>query len=112
MSNQSSLQVDKMCILIHDKIYFLRYYAIMDTKIITITDFVRKFGQYADMLSSLVKIILTRKGRPFAEVKATPQEKNRKLLALINTWDGRLFENEAIWKKVLTRRNRKRIVKI
>lgn len=84
----------------------------MDTKIIPITDFVRKFGQYADMLSSMDKIILTREGRPFAEVKATPQEKNRKLLALMKTWDGKLFENEAIWKKVLIRRNRKKPNKI
>ncbi len=84
----------------------------MDTKIIPITDFVRKFGQYADMLSSMDKIILTREGRPFAEVKATPQEKNRKLLALRGSWKGTLFDNDALWKKVLTRRNRKKQVKI
>jgi len=84
----------------------------MDTKIIPITDFVRKFGQYADMLSSLDKIILTREGWPFAEVKSTPQEKNRRLISLLKTWDGRLFENKAVWKKVLVRRNRKKPVKI
>ena len=84
----------------------------MDTKIIPITDFIRKFGEYADMLSSLDMLILTREGRPFATVAATPEEKNRKLLSLRGTWDGKLFENEAIWKTVLTRRNRKKPIKI
>lgn len=84
----------------------------MDTKIIPITDFIRKFGEYADKLSSLDKIILTREGRPFAQLTATTQEKNRKLLSLRETWDGRLFKNKAIWKKVLARRNRKTKIKI
>lgn len=84
----------------------------MDTIIIPITDFVRKFGAYANRLPSLEKIILTREGRPFAELKASPQEKNRKLIELIKSFDGKLFENEEVWKAVFTRRNRKKPIKI
>lgn len=84
----------------------------MDTVIIPITDFVRKAGEYAARLPSLEKIILTKGGRPFAELKATPEEKNKKLIALIKSFDGKLFENEEVWKAVFTRRNRKKPIKI
>lgn len=84
----------------------------MDTIIIPVTDFIRKFGDYANRLPSLEKIILTREGRPFAELKLSPEERNRKLLSLRGSWDGKLFDNDKIWKAVLIRRNRKRTVKI
>lgn len=80
----------------------------MDTMIIPITDFVRKFGQYADKLSSLDKIILTREGRPFAELKSTPEEKNKKLLSFAGIWKGTKLDDDKLWKKVLVRRNRKK----
>lgn len=84
----------------------------MDTQIVTITDFIRKFGEYAEMLPLMDKLILTRDGRPFATLKATPQEKNKRLLSLIKAWDGRLFGNDAVWKAVSVRRNRKKPIKI
>ena len=85
---------------------------IMDTVIIPITDFIRKFGQYADILANVDKLILTREGRPFATVEITAEEKNKKLLSLKNSWNGKLFENEEVWKAVLTRRNRRKPIKI
>lgn len=54
----------------------------MNQPIVPISDFIRKFGVYAEMLSKTDAIILTRDGRPFATLKATPEEKNRKLLSL------------------------------
>ena len=84
----------------------------MDTKVMPITDFIRKFGEYADMLPLMDKFILTRDGRPFATLKATPQEKNKRLLSLRGAWDGRLFGNDAVWKAVAVRRNRKKPIKI
>lgn len=84
----------------------------MNTKIITVTDFIRNFGMYSDMLTKVDKLILTREGRPFATVAPTPEEKNKQLLSLRGEWNGRLFDNEAVWKEVLSRRNRKNPVKI
>lgn len=84
----------------------------MTSKIIPVTEFIRNFGTYADLLLKTNKIILTREGRPFAEIKATPDEKNRELLRLRNSWDGKLFENAKVWKKVLMRRNRKKPIVI
>jgi len=84
----------------------------MDTKIIPITDFIRRFGAYADLLPHMDKLILTRQGRPFAEVRATAQEKNRKLLKFAGVWKGTKLDDDAYWKKVLSRKSRKPIVKL
>ena len=82
----------------------------MDTKIIPITDFVRRFGQYADLLPRIDKLILTREGRPFAEVRATAQEKNKKLLKFAGVWKGTKLDDERHWKKILSRKSRKHII--
>lgn len=88
------------------------HYHVLMTKIIPITDFIRKFGNYSDLLPQLEKIVLTREGRPFAELKATPEEKNRQLLELKGTWKGSLFANNHSWKEVNKRKNRKSPVKL
>lgn len=82
----------------------------MDTKIVPITDFVRKFGMYADLLPSVNELVLTRGGRPFATVKATPEEKNRELLACAGIWKGTKLDNDTFWKKARTRKNRRKLI--
>ena len=84
----------------------------MDIRIIPVTDFIRKFGEYAEILPRIDKLILTREGRPFAEVKATPEEKNRKLLSFFGAWKNTEFDNDELWKKALTRKNRTKFPKI
>ncbi len=84
----------------------------MDTKIVSVTDFLRNFGKYADMLPNVDKLILTREGRPYAEFKLTPEERNERLLALRGKWDGKLFGDDKFWKKVLKRKNRKYPIKL
>lgn len=84
----------------------------MMTKIIPVTDFVRRFGEYADMLATIDKLILTRDGRPFAEVKMIPEEKNKKLLEFFGLWKGTTLDSDTLWKSVRTRKNRKKIVKL
>lgn len=84
----------------------------MITKIIPITDFIRKFGEYAELLPKIDKLILTREGRPFAELKSTPQERNKRLLSLAGRWKNTPLASSEYWKKVLVRRNRKEIVEI
>jgi len=84
----------------------------MDTRIIPVTDFIRKFGDWAEILPSIDKIILTREGRPFATVKASAEIKNEKLLALAGIWKDTKLEKDSLWEKVLTRKNRKNPVKL
>lgn len=79
----------------------------MDTRIIPVTDFIRQFGDWAEMLPRIDKIILTREGRPFATVKAAAQAKNEKLLALAGIWKNTGLDNDSLWKNVLTRKNRR-----
>ncbi len=78
----------------------------MSPTIIPITDFIRKFGSYADQLPMLEELILTRDGRPFATVKATAQEKNREFLRFFGAWKGTPLDSDSFWKTVRTRRNR------
>lgn len=78
----------------------------MSTTIIPISDFIRKFGMYADMLTSVDSITLTRDGRPFATLKATPEEKNKKLLSFFGAWKGTALDSDELWKKVRTRKNK------
>lgn len=84
----------------------------MDTKIIPITDFIRNAGRYADMLATLDTLILTREGRPFATLKATPEEKNRELLGFYGIWKNSPLDNDKLWKHVRRRNSRKSLVKL
>lgn len=84
----------------------------MDSKIISVTNFIRSFGDYADLLPTIDKIILTRDGRPFATVKATAETKNEKLLAMSGIWKNTKLDNDLLWKEILTRKNRKGPIKI
>jgi hypothetical protein len=77
----------------------------MDTKIVPISDFIRKFGQYADLLPALTEIILTRDGRPFASLRARPEEKNRELASFAGLWKGTSLDRDRLWKDVRKRTN-------
>lgn len=79
----------------------------MNQPIVPISDFIRKFGMYANMLADVEEIILTRDSRPFATIRATPQEKNRKLLSLAGAWKGTELDSPAFWKSVRKRKNKK-----
>lgn len=83
----------------------------MNIKIIPVSDFIRNFGDYANLLSSVDKIVLTREGRPFATVKATPEEKNRELLNFFGLWKGTKLDNDKLWREVLKRKSRKTLPK-
>lgn len=82
----------------------------MSIKIVPITDFIRNFGVYSDLLSKIDKLILTREGRPFATIKATPEEKNKKLLSFAGIFNGTKLEDEKFWKNTLKRKSRKEIL--
>lgn len=84
----------------------------MNTIIVPITDFVRKLGEYTALLPRVNEIILTREGRPFATVKATPEEKNKQLLKSFGAWKGTNLDSDEFWEKVLVRKSRKKQIKI
>lgn len=84
----------------------------MDTIIVPVTDFIRKFGEYADLLPKLDEIILTREGRHFAVIKASPRERNLRLLESAGVWKNTNLDDDSFWKKTLKRKNKKDIPKI
>lgn len=80
--------------------------------IISVTDFIRNFGDYTRILPEVEKLVLTRDGRPFAEVKIVPEEKNKKLLTFFGLWKGTNLDDDKFWKKALTRGNRKKTINL
>ncbi len=84
----------------------------MDTLTVNVTDFIRNFGNYADLLPELEKINLIRDGSPFAEIRSSNEVKNRRLLALAGSAVGTSLDDDKLWKKVFTRQNRKHPVKL
>ena len=84
----------------------------MDTRIIPVTDFIRRFGDWAEILPNIDKIILTREGRPFATIKASAEIKNEKLLALSGIWKDTKLDKDSLWERVLTRKNRRIPIKL
>lgn len=81
-------------------------------KIIPTTELIRRFGVYANLLPKIGEIILTREGRPFATLKATPEEKNRRLLGLAGILKGTILDSDKFWKTTLKRNNRKKEINI
>ena len=55
---------------------------------------------------------MIKKSRPFAEVKASPSEKNKKLLSFFGVWKGTKLDNDKFWKEVLRRKSRKDLIKL
>jgi len=55
---------------------------------------------------------MIKKSRPFAEVKASPSEKNKKLLSFFGVWKGTKLDNDKLWKEVLKRKSRKELIKL
>ncbi len=79
----------------------------MNSLIVPVTDFIRRFGDYADMLPHVKELILTRDGRHFATITASPGEKNKKLLSLAGAWKGTELDSDDYWDRVLVRKNKK-----
>ena len=82
------------------------------TKIMPITDFIRKFGEYSDLLPSLDKLILTREGRPFAEMRATAEAKSAARKKYAGIFAGSDLDNDQLWKAVAKRSSRKNKIKL
>lgn len=84
----------------------------MNTSIISVTDFIRKFGDFADLLPKIDKLILTRDGRPFAEVRIVPEERNKKLLSYSGIWKNTELDDNKFWNMALKRNSRKKPITI
>lgn len=82
------------------------------TKILPITDFIRKFGMYADLLPRLDGMILTREGRPFAKLQATDEAKAEARKKYFGILAGTKWDNDRFWAEVLKKKSRKTKIRI
>ena len=76
-------------------------------KIIPITDLRRNFGEITKDILSVGSYILTKGGRPFAIMKATPELRRENLKKAMGAWKGTDLDNDELWKEVFKRKSRK-----
>ncbi|OGM23182.1 hypothetical protein A2961_03560 [Candidatus Woesebacteria bacterium RIFCSPLOWO2_01_FULL_39_21] len=84
----------------------------MNTKIIPITELRRRFGDITSDLHLVNSIILTKDGRPFAELRAVPSVKAEGLKKLFGAWKGTDLDSDKLWEEVFKRKSRRRPVRI
>lgn len=74
---------------------------------ISINDLRRNFGEVEKVLPFVDHFIITKKGRPFAHLSATPTVKKELMKKYAGAFIGTMLEDERIWKKVLKKESRK-----
>lgn len=74
---------------------------------IAISDLRRKFGEIEEALPFVDHFILTKKGRPFAILSATPMAKKEAMKKTAGVFKGTKLATDTFWKDVLKRKSRK-----
>lgn len=80
-------------------------------KIIAINDLRRKFGEIEKELPYVNRFIITKKGKPFAILSADPAIKRKRLLEMAGIWKNTDLDDDKLWKDVLKRKSRRKIIK-
>lgn len=76
-------------------------------KIIAINDLRRKFGEIEEALPFVDHFILTKKGRPFAILSATPMVKKEEMKKTAGAFKGTKVATDSFWKDVLKKKSRR-----
>lgn len=84
-----------------------RVYHLSMNKIIPITDLRRNFGEITEDILSVGSYILTKGGRPFAIMKATPELRRENLKKAMGAWKGTDLNSDKLWKEVFRKKSRK-----
>lgn len=79
----------------------------LGTKIISVTDFVRNFGEESLNILAYESFILTKGGKPFMNVTAAPELRREKMKKFAGSLKGTDLYGEDIWKEVFKRKSRK-----
>ena len=80
-------------------------------KTIAISDLRRKFGEVERELPYVNRFIITKKGKPFAILSADPTIKRKHLLEMVGIWKNTDLDDDKLWKEVIKRKSRKKIIK-
>lgn len=79
----------------------------INEKTVAISDLRKRFGEIEDELPFVDRFVLTKKGKPFAILSATPQVKRRLMEKTAGAFKGTPLASEKVWKEVLKRKSRK-----
>lgn len=85
---------------------------VISEKIIPVTEMRRNFGAITANLSKYKKIILTRGGRPFAVLRPVDSGGKKNLLKTAGAWRGTELDNDALWRKALKKKSRRKAVSL
>lgn len=86
-----------------DKSRDYQYHLIMNEKTISINELRRKFGEIEEALPFVDHFVLTKKGKPFALLKAMPEVKKRIMKKTAGALKGTELDDDLLWKDVLKR---------
>ncbi|OHA63116.1 MAG: hypothetical protein A2748_03040 [Candidatus Wildermuthbacteria bacterium RIFCSPHIGHO2_01_FULL_45_20] len=79
-------------------------------KIIPITELRRNFGAITAKLAEIDSLILTKGGEPFAILKASPEEKKKRLKKSAGAWKDTSLDNGDIWREAQKKKSRKTLI--
>lgn len=85
----------------------MRTLPLSNDKTISINDLRRKFGDIEKSLPFLDRIVVTKKGKPFAILSATPAAKRDLMKETAGVFKGTELEKDDIWKEVLKKKSHK-----
>lgn len=83
----------------------------MRTQVISVDNLRRNFGAIKKKLP-FVEFIITDRGKPIAQVSAAPQMKQEMMKKTFGAWKGTELDDDALWKKVLKKKSRKRAIRL
>lgn len=78
----------------------------MLTKIISITDLRRNFGEITENLARIDYLTLTKGGEPFAILKPAYELKRKILKRVAGAWKEGPLDNDSLWREVFKRKSR------
>lgn len=76
------------------------------SRIVSITELRRNFGEITARLAEIDSLILTKGGEPFAVLSAAPNIKRKKLKNLAGVWKKTALDDDRLWKAALTKTSR------
>ncbi len=91
---------------IYGKLYIMRI-ASVPNKTISINDLRRKFGEIERKLPFLDYLVVTKKGKPFAVLSATPETKRDLMRETAGAFKDTLLDKDSVWIKALKKKSRK-----
>jgi len=80
--------------------------------IIPISDLRRKFGDVEALLPYVDRIVLTKKGRPFAAISALPEVKKNVIGRYAGVLKKTDLDDNKVWKEVEKRRSRPNVIRL